>query len=476
MARLPSLPHDRLVPLIVATALFMENLDATVLSTSLPAIAVDLGESPIHLKLALTSYLLALAIFIPASGWVADRFGARPVFCASMLVFAAGSIGCALSGGVGSLVAARVLQGMGGALMIPVGRLVVLRSVDRRDLVNALAWLTIPALMGPIMGPPVGGFITTYFDWRWIFWINVPIAGIGVALALAYIPDIRETERVRFDLVGFLLVGPGLAAFLTGATLAGLDLVPMWGIVALLVTGAALLWIFVIHALRVPDPLIDLRLLALPTFRASLAGGFVFRVGMGASPFLLPLLLQVGLGMNAFASGLTTFAAGVGAVTMKLCAAPILRRFGFRRVLIVNAVLSSASVAAPALFGVGTPALLMLAVLLVGGFLRSLQFTAVSAVAYADVPTEKLSPATSFAAVLQELSGSVGVAVAALGLELAASALGGPLLSAPHFPFVFAVVGLVAVSSAVIFWKLLPAGAGADLVRGPAAPPRGREP
>ncbi|MFZ4532058.1 MAG: DHA2 family efflux MFS transporter permease subunit [Alsobacter sp.] len=476
MARLPSLPHDRLVPLIVATALFMENLDATVLSTSLPAIAVDLGESPIHLKLALTSYLLALAIFIPASGWVADRFGARPVFCASMLVFAAGSIGCALSTGIGSLVVARVLQGMGGALMIPVGRLVVLRSVDRRDLVNALAWLTIPALMGPIMGPPVGGFITTYFDWRWIFWINVPIAAIGVALALAYIPDIRETERVRFDRVGFLLVGPGLAAFLTGATLAGLDLVPVWGIVALMVAGAALLCLYVVHALRVPDPLIDLRLLALPTFRASLAGGFVFRVGIGASPFLLPLLLQVGLGMNAFASGLTTFAAGVGAITMKLAAAPILRRFGFRRVLIVNAVLSAASVAAPALFGAGTPTLVMLAVLLVGGFLRSLQFTAVSAVAYADVPTEKLSRATSFAAVLQELSGSVGVAVAAIGLELAASALGGPLLSVSHFPVVFAVVGLIALSSAAIFWSQLPAGAGAGLVRGPAAPVKEREP
>jgi MFS family permease len=214
----------------------------------------------------------------------------------------------------------------------------------------------------------------------------------------------------------------------------------------------------------------------MPTFRASLAGGFVFRVGIGASPFLLPLLLQVGFGMNAFASGLTTIAAGIGAITMKLAAAPILRRFGFRRVLIVNAILSSASLAAPALFGADTPTVVMLAVLLVGGFLRSLQFTAVSAVAYADVPTEKLSRATRFAAVLQELSGSVGVALAAIGLELAASALGGPLLSASHFPVVFAVIGLVAVSSAAIFWWQLPVGAGAGLVRGAPASAQGRGP
>jgi MFS family permease len=217
----PALPAERLVPLIVATALFMENLDSTVLSTSLPAIANNLGESPIHLKLALTSYLLAIAIFIPASGWVADRFGARTVFRSAMAVFALGSIGCGFSFDLPSLVMARVLQGVGGAMMVPVGRLVVLRTVDRSELVNALAWLTIPALLGPIMGPPLGGFITTYFNWRWIFWINIPIAVLGIVLATIFIPDIRGDERIRFDALGFVLVGPGLAAFLTGGTLPG---------------------------------------------------------------------------------------------------------------------------------------------------------------------------------------------------------------------------------------------------------------
>ena len=215
-----------LIPLIVATALFMENLDATVLATSLPAIAKDIGANPINLKLALTTYLLALAIFIPASGWMADRFGAKNIFRAAMVVFAAGSIACALSTGLGSLVAARVLQGMGGAMMTPVGRLIVLRTVPRTEIIGAIAWLSIPALVGPVLGPPLGGFITTYFNWRWIFWINIPVALAGIALITRYIPDVREEAPKGFDLRGFLMIGPGLSMFLTGVTLLGLGLVP----------------------------------------------------------------------------------------------------------------------------------------------------------------------------------------------------------------------------------------------------------
>ncbi|WP_406858199.1 DHA2 family efflux MFS transporter permease subunit [Alsobacter sp. KACC 23698] len=463
------LPPERLVPLIVATALFMENLDSTVLATSLPAIATDLGANPIHLKLALTSYLLALAIFIPASGWLADRFGARVIFRLAMVVFAAGSVACGFSTDIGTLVAARVIQGMGGAMMVPVGRLVVLRTIDRSQIVDALAWLTIPALLGPILGPPVGGFITTYFNWRWIFWINIPIAALGVVLATIHIPDIREDARTKFDTLGFLLVGPGLAAFLTGATLAGLDLLPSSAVAGLVAGGALLLALYVRHALRAESPIIDLRLLSLPTFRASLTGGFLFRVGVGATPFLLPLLLQAGFGYDAFRSGLTTFAAGVGSLVMKIVASPILRRFGFRRVLVVNAVLSSVLVAAPAGFGASTPVLLMLAVLVTGGFLRSLQFTSINAVAYADMPASKLSRATTFAAVLQELSGSIGVSIAALGLEAVSRVAGGDVLSPSHFAWVFGLIGLISMSSAVIFWRSLPLGAGASLVARPVS-------
>jgi EmrB/QacA subfamily drug resistance transporter len=460
----PALPVERLVPLIVATALLMENLDSTVLSTSLPAIAADIGESPIHLKLALTSYLLAIAIFIPASGWVADRFGARTVFRTAMAVFALGSIGCGLSVDLPTLVIARVVQGIGGAMMVPVGRLVVLRTVDRSELVNALAWLTIPALLGPILGPPVGGFITTYFNWRWIFWINIPIAVLGIVLASIFITDIRSEERVRFDTIGFLLVGPGLAMFLTGGTLAGLGLLPGPVVGLLTALGAALLFLYVRHALRSDVPLIDLRLLRLRTFRASVTGGFLFRVGVGATPFLLPLMLQAGFGLSPFNSGLLTFATGIGAMVMKTLAAPILRRFGFRRVLVVNAILSAVFVAMPATFTPATPWFVMTGCLLVGGFLRSLEFTSINAVAYADVPSAQLSRATSFAAVLQELSGSVGVSVAALGLEGTAWMLGGDVLTRSHFPVVFGLIGTISLCASFVFWRELPAGAGADLV------------
>jgi EmrB/QacA subfamily drug resistance transporter len=385
------------------------------------------------------------------------------------VVFAAGSVACGFSSDIGTLVAARVVQGMGGAMMVPVGRLVVLRTIDRSQIVDALAWLTIPALLGPILGPPVGGFITTYFNWRWIFWINIPIAALGVVLATIHIPDIREDVRTKFDAVGFLLVGPGLAAFLTGATLAGLDLLPNSAVAGLVAVGAMLLVLYVRHALKAESPLIDLRLLSLPTFRASLTGGFLFRVGVGATPFLLPLLLQAGFGYDAFRSGLTTFAAGIGSLVMKIVASPILRRFGFRRVLVVNAVLSSILVSAPAAFGASTPVVLMVAVLVAGGFLRSLQFTSINAVAYADMPASKLSRATTFAAVLQELSGSIGVSIAALGLEAVSRVAGGDVLAPSHFPWVFGLIGLISMSSAVIFWRSLPLGAGEALVARPVA-------
>ncbi|MGQ0455491.1 MAG: DHA2 family efflux MFS transporter permease subunit [Hyphomicrobium sp.] len=456
--------HRNTIPLIVATALFMANLDATVLSTSLPAIARDLDVNPIHLKLALTSYLLALAVFIPASGWVADRFGGKNVFRAAMAVFALGSIACGFATGLGSLVAARVLQGVGGAMMMPVGRLLVWRTVPKSEIINAAAWLTIPALIGPVLGPLLGGFITTYFNWRWIFWINIPVAILGMALVTRFIPDVREDAPAEFDLKGFALLGPGLSMFLSGATLMGLELASPWLVASLLVGGAALLVGYVAHARKDAAPLIDLRLLSIPTFRAGLVGGFLFRVGVGATPFLLPLLLQLGFGLSAFQSGALTFATGVGAMFMKTQAATILRRFGYRRVLIANALLSSAFAALPALFTASTPAALMIAIFAVGGLSRSLQFTSLNTISYADVPTEKLSRATSFAAVGQELSGAVGVSIAALGLETAMRVYGDELTTAAHFAPVFVLIALISASAALFFARLSP-GAGAELLQ-----------
>ena len=451
------------IPLIIATALFMENLDATVLATSLPAIAKDLGASPIHLKLAVTTYLLALAVFIPASGWVADRYGTRKVFRAAMAVFALGSIGCAMSEGLASLVAARVLQGVGGAMMMPVGRLVILRAVPKTEIVSAMAWLTVPALLGPVLGPPLGGFITTYFDWRWIFWINIPVALFGMWLVTRYIPDIREPANQRFDLFGFLLVGPGLAMFLTGVTIAGLDLLPRLLVAALIVAGALLLGLYVRHALRTDAPPIDLRLLALPTFRASLLGGMLFRIGLGAGPFLLPLLFQLGFGLTPFQSGLLIFATGVGAIFMKTQASRILRAYGFRRVLVWNAVIAGAFSLVPAFYTPATPYLLIAGLFFAGGLSRSLQFTSINSVGYADVPPEKLSRATSFGAVLQELSGSIGVSIAALGLEGMQAWLGEDGITLGLFPPVFLLVAAISAASALVFMRM-PRDSGRELL------------
>ena len=455
---------SRTVPLIIAVALLMENMDASVLATSLPAIAQDLGAEPIHLKLVLTSYLLALAVFIPASGWVADRFGARVVFRWAILVFTLGSIGCGLSQDLGQLVVARVLQGIGGSMMMPVGRLILLRAVPREGLVEALAWLTVPALMGPVLGPPLGGYITTYWDWRWIFWINVPLAVLGFVLVTALIPNIKEDVVRRFDGRGFLLIGPGLASLLTGVTLAGLGLAPGALIAGLAAGGVVLLVAYVRHAGRAVAPIIDLSLLRLPTFRITAVAGTTFRVAVGALPFLLPLLLQLGFGMTAFQSGMLTFAAGIGAMMMKFAAQPLLRRFGFRGVLVGNALVSAVLLAGPALFTPATPVLIMLGVLFVGGLSRSLQFTAINAISYAEVEQGRLSQATSFVAVLQQLSGSIGITLAALALEVTGALRGVPAVDSGNFAVVFGLVTVLAVTSALVFARL-DRGAGSGLVR-----------
>lgn len=466
----PQAVRRNIIPLIVATALFMANLDATVIATSLPAIAADFGQSPIHLKLALTSYLLALAVFIPASGWMADRFGARNVFRAAVCLFALGSIACALSVGLASLVAARVLQGIGGAMMLPVGRLLIWRTVPRSEIIAATAWLTIPALVGPVLGPLLGGFITTYFNWRWIFWINVPMAILGIVLATRFIPDIKQEGAGRFDTLGFLLLGPGLSLLLTGVTLMGLDLVSVEAIAAFLVAGVVLLALYVRHALGMEAPIIDLRLLKIATFRSAFVGGFLFRIGIGATPFLLPLLLQMGFGMTPFQSGMLTFVTGIGAMFMKTQAAVILRRYGYRRVMVVNALMASAIGALPALFSIATPALLMVVIFFIGGLVRSLQFTSINTIAYAEVPQPLLSRATGLAAVGQELSGAVGVALAALGLEAMVRLSGGDLTRIDQYAPVFIGIALISASSALVFARLN-RDAGASLLAKPERAP-----
>jgi EmrB/QacA subfamily drug resistance transporter len=451
----------RIVPIIVACALFMEHLDSTVLATALPAIARSLGEDPLRLNLAITSYLLSLAVFIPVSGWTADRFGARRVFRVAILIFVAGSVLCAFSASLLSLVGARVLQGMGGAMMSPVGRLVLLRTVPKTELVGAMAWVSMPALLGPVLGPPVGGFITTYFSWHWIFWINVPIGFIGVVLATKFIPETKETGARRLDLPGFLLAAVGLSGAMFGFETVGRGVLPGWLTATLLGAGGAALGLYVLYARRAADPVIALSLLRLPSFRAAVAGGFLFRIGVGATPFLLPLMLQVGFGLNPLHSGLLTFASAVGSMVMKPTAGPILRRLGYRPALVGNAVLSAVFMAAYGLFRPETPYALIVGLLLVGGFFRSLQFTAINTLAYADVPQGDMSRATSFASMAQQLSLTVGVALGAMTLHLT-QLFAGTKLGPTDFAPAFLVVAAPAVVSALIFLRL-PADAGAEL-------------
>jgi EmrB/QacA subfamily drug resistance transporter len=445
---------ERLIPLIVASALFMENMDSTVIATSLPAIAADIGTSPLTLKLAITSYLLSLAVFIPASGWTADRFGARAVFSIAIGVFMIGSIGCALSQSVTHFVIARIIQGLGGAMMTPVGRLVLLRSIDKSALVSAMAWMTVPALIGPVIGPPLGGFITTYFSWHWIFLINIPIGCLGIYLALRFIDPIRSEDPERFDLLGLVLAGIGLAGIAFGLSVAGLNLLP-WPIVAALVgIGTVSMTLYVIHARRTASPVLDFSLMRLVTLRAAIIGGFLFRLGIGALPFLLPLLMQVGFGLSPFQSGMVTFGSAVGAMGMKTLAARIIRTFGFRNVMTVNAVASSVFLAACALFTVTTPLMLILIILVVGGFFRSLEFTAINTVAYAEVETAQMSRATTLVSVNQQLSISAGVAIGAFSVESSMVMRGMTELSASDFAPAFLVVSLISATSAWFFWQM----------------------
>lgn len=457
------MPDRILLPLIVACALFMENLDSTVIATALPAIAEDFGESPIHLKLALTSYLLAIAVFLPASGWLADRYGARIIFRLAIVLFTAGSIFCGLSNSIGAMVAARILQGIGGAMMVPVGRLVILKSVPKHELVSSLAWLTVPALIGPVIGPPVGGFITTYFHWRWIFWINIPVGLLGLVLATLYIPDLRGETRVRFDARGFVLSALGLAAFMTGSTSLGLGLLPSWLTAGLFFGGALLLLVYVAHSRRTAAPILDLSLFRVPTFAMSIVGGTLFRIGVGATPFLLPLLLQVGFGLSPFHSGTITFAAAVGAIAMKFAAPPILRRYGFRNVLLWNALIASAFVALPASFTPATPILLITVLLLIGGFFRSLQFTSINALSFADVSPARMSRATTLSSVAQQLSLSLGISIAAITLELTTHLTGGMIEASSFWPAFLVVATLTTLSIVPFFFLARDAG---DLMSG----------
>jgi EmrB/QacA subfamily drug resistance transporter len=452
----------RLTALIVACALFMQTLDGTVISTALPAMARAFGADPVHMNVALTSYLLSLAVFIPASGWMADRFGARTVFRAAIVIFTIGSVLCGAAVSVPMLIGARIFQGCGGAMMVPVGRLVLLRTAARHELVAAMAWLSAPALLGPVIGPPLGGFIVTYFSWRWIFDINVPIGILGIILVTLFVPDVRETIKVRLDWVGLVLSGLGLSGLMFGLETIGRGVLPNWMPIAMLATGLVSAALYALHARRHTAPLLDFGLMRIPTFMVSVVGGSLFRVGVGAVPFLLPLMLQIGFGDSAIRSGLITFASSAGAIVMKPATTFALRRFGFRDTLLVNGAISGLSICACAAFRPAWPAAALYIVLLVGGFLRSLQFTAYNTIAYGDIPRARMSGATSLYATLQQVSLTLGISAGAASLEVAMALSGRTTPANIDFTVAFVVIGAVSLLASPVS-LLMPRHAGADL-------------
>ena len=466
-------PRDpRLLAAIVASALFMQNLDSSAVATALPAMARDLGYSPASLSVAITAYLVSLTVFVPVSGWVADRFGPKRVFLVAILIFSLGSALCAAATGLGTLIAARVLQGFGGAMMVPVARLLLLRQVRKDEMLNAMAWLTMPALIGPISGPPLGGLLTDLFGWRSVFLINLPIGVIGFLLVAWLVPRLPPQDPGPPDRRGLLLLGTGLALTMVGLETLGRHVVPDLLSLGALVGGILVGVAAIRHCRSVERPALDLGLLAIPTFRSSVLYGSLFRIGAGATPFLVPLLLQVGFGKSASEAGLVSFATALGALVMKPIVRPILARFGFRQVLIWGAAISAFGVAIGATFTSNWPLAAIFVVLALGGLCRSLQFTALNTLGFVDVPAARLSAATSFSGTAQQLAPALGVVLTSGVLEGSEALAGRQTLAQADFAAGFLVAGAVALASLPLFARLAPDAGAAVSGHGGSVSPR----
>jgi EmrB/QacA subfamily drug resistance transporter len=450
------------IPLIVGGAQFMHQFDGAVIATALPSMAASLDEDPVRLNLAITTYLLALAVFVPVSGWMADRFGAKRVFIWAIVVFTVSSVLCGLAHSLLELVFYRVLQGIGGAMMTPVGRVIVLKSVPKLQLVQAMNAITIPAVLGPLLGPSVGGFIVTYFSWPWIFFINLPIGLGGVLAVQLFIPDIRAEGVAPLDFRGFALIGMAVAGLVFGFEAIGRGVVPVSIILASLAAGAMCSGFYLIHARSKSDPIIDLSLLRIRTFAASVVGGGLFYLTTTSSVFLLALLLQLGFGFSAFQAGLTTLASAVGSLAMRFTFRLLLKPLGFRRLLIGNAILTGAFLVSCGFFQVTTPYLVIALVLLVGGFSRSVQFTAAQSLGYAEMPSERLSRATSFLAMAQQLAQSFGVGLVALLVHVSLIWHDRVAIAPQDVALGYFAIGIMVLGSVVVFYRL-PSHAGAEL-------------
>ncbi len=466
-----------LLPYIVAATFFMEYLDTTVIATALPQMAHSFGVGPNEVSLGMTAYMLTLAVFIPVSGWIADRFGSRTVFAGALIVFTVASVLCGFSNGIASFTSARVLQGMGGAMMVPVGRMIVVRNTEKRRLMQAISTITWPAIVAPVVGPTVGGFITTYWSWRWSFFLNVPFGIAALTAILVFVPNQHGETKRRLDGLGFLLSGLALICLLYGTELASHSETSILRAIGFevggAVVGAAAIW----HLRRVRDPLLNLSTLAVPTFAVTVLWGSATRIGIEAVPYLCPLLFQIGWGLSAFHSGLLLLATAIGNVGMKAFTVRIFRQFGFRTVAIVNGVIAAALVLACGMLTPALPLLLTLIVLFAYGLARSLQFSTLATLAYADVADAQRGPASTLWSVAQQMTIGMGIAFGALALRTAAGFHGGSThYTFADFRWAFAAAALLTMVS-IIGYVGLAKNAGAAIGGGEAKrTPRRAEP
>ena len=439
---------SRIVPLVVSCGFFMEGFDGTVITTALPAMSIDLGATPVELSLAVTSYLMSLAVFIPISGWLADRYGMKTIFRGAVGLFTVASILCAAAQTLEQLVVARILLGIAGAMMAPVGRLVVLRSVPKSEYIKAMALVTTPALLGPLLGPPVGGFLTTYVSWRWIFIANVPIGLAGIIAISLFIKEYKPPTQHSLDWLGFALTTLTVFCLMLAmemATNQGQGILSA----GFFAGGVGLCFVVWRHSSRAAHPLMKVDLFSIPTFNLSTISGVLFRVIVGAVPFLLPVLLQIGLGMTAFNSGLLVFSMAIGLIALKAAAPALIKRYGFRRLVLVNGTLSTISVFACALFDSSTSMVTVCGVLLLFGAFRSLQVSALQSLTYADMRPADMSGATSFSNGLLQFGNGAGVALSAFLLFLVASLRGGDAgnLVTADVQWALAAIGVVSFLS-----------------------------
>lgn len=440
----------RFLPYLVAATFFMEYLDTTVIATALPQMAHSFGVGPNALSIGMTAYMLALAVFIPVSGWVADRYGSRTVFGGAIVVFTVASILCGLSNGVLEFTAARLLQGVGGAMMVPVGRMIVVRSTDKANLMRAIATVTWPGIVAPVVGPPIGGFITTYASWRWIFLLNVPLGIAALTCTWLLVRNIRVAERRPLDWIGFVLSGAALTCLLCGTEAAGQSDASLARAAVLIAASVVLGVITWLHSIRCPHPLLDLTTLKVPTFSVTVITGSVTRVAINAVPYLLPLLFQIGFGLSPFQSGMLLLASALGNLGMKAVTTRILDRFGFRRVALLDVAVAGVFTLACGWLTASTPLAVTLLIVFVYGLARSMQFSTLATLAYADIPARQTSAASTLWSAAQQMAIGMGIAFGALALRVAAILRGdasGTHYVIGDFRWAFIAAGLLALLS-----------------------------